>query len=348
MYRIEQPEYFYLFIGLGLMVVFFIAVLWWKKSIQKQFAQSTMFRRLVPNYSPFKLSVKAVLLGLGIAFLILGLSNPKIGTKLKTMKREGVDIVFALDVSRSMDARDIAPSRLEKSKLLISRIIDKLGADRIGIIVYAGTAKSLLPITTDHAAAKMFLDGANSNMLSSQGTALSDALVLAKTYYDNDEQTNRYLVIISDGEDHESNVLDAAEGLEAEGVKIFTIGVGTEKGAPIPTVQYGNTVEYKRDREGEVVITKRTAEVLKELADSGSGKYYDGNDTENTVDSFSKLIANAEKTALESKEFSDYKDQFQWFLAIGLFFLILDAFIFEKRTAWVERIDLFKEKTQKS
>jgi Ca-activated chloride channel family protein len=143
-------------------------------------------------------------------------------------------------------------------------------------------------------------------------------------------------------------VLDAAVGLEAEGVKVFTIGVGTENGAPIPTVQYGNTVEYKRDREGEVVITKRTAEVLEELADSGGGNYYDGNDTENTVTSFSELIANAEKTALESKEFSDYKDQFQWFLAIGLFFLILDAFIFEKRTAWVKRIDLFKEKTQKS
>ena len=123
MYRIEQPAYFYLFIGLGLMVVFFIAVLWWKKSIQKQFAKSTMFRRLAPDYSPFKLSVKAVFLGLGIAFLILGLSNPKIGTKLKTMKREGVDIVFALDVSRSMDARDIAPSRLEKAKLLMKLLM---------------------------------------------------------------------------------------------------------------------------------------------------------------------------------------------------------------------------------
>lgn len=346
MYRIEEPIYFYLLGSLLLLFAGYLALLGWKKVQQRKFGDPELLKRLAPDYSPFKLWVKLLLLSLGMAFLIIGLTNPKMGTKLKTMKREGVDIVFALDVSRSMDARDIAPSRLEKSKLIMSRIIDKLGADRVGIIIYAGTAHALLPITTDHAAAKMFLESANANMLSSQGTAIGEAIKMAGTYFDNDEQTNRYFMILSDGEDHESNVVEAAEALHKEGVKIYAIGVGTEKGAPIPVVEYGNKVEYKRDRKGEVVISKRNAEVLKELAAAGEGQYFDSVDTETTVEGFTKIIANAEKSAFETKEFSDYKDQFQWFLAIGLFFLIFDAFIFEKKTAWVRKVDLFKEKTK--
>ncbi|MGB0777649.1 MAG: VWA domain-containing protein [Flavobacteriaceae bacterium] len=344
MYRIEEPIYFYLLFGLLGLIGIFLGLLFWKKRVQGRFADLNLLQRIAPDYSTFKLTVKLSILLLGMAFLILGLTNPKMGTKLKTMKRAGVDVVFALDVSRSMDARDIAPSRLEKSKLLISRIIDQLGSDRVGIIIYAGTAHGLLPITTDHAAAKMFLEGASANMLSSQGTAISDALKMASTYYDNDEQTNRYLMILSDGEDHESNVTTAAENLVKDGVRIYTIGVGTEKGAPIPVVEYGNKVEYKRDKEGEVVITKRNDEVLRELAGIGEGDFYDGNNTSQTVEAFAEVIANAEKKEFETKEFSDYKDQFQWFLAIGLFFLIFDAFIYEKRTAWVKKMDLFKEK----
>ena len=229
MYRIEEPIYFYLCIALLIPVLVYLGLMLWRRRVQANFGNPELLEQLAPNHSTFKPILKLVVLLLSATFLIIALTNPKMGSKLKTMKRAGVDVVFALDVSRSMDARDIAPSRLEKAKFLISNIIDQLGADRVGIIIYAGTAQSLLPITTDHAAAKMFLSGADANMLSSQGTAIADALSMAATYYDNDEQTNRYLLILSDGEDHESEVTSQAENLLKDGVQIHTMGVGTEK-----------------------------------------------------------------------------------------------------------------------
>ena len=270
------------------------------------------------------------------------------GSKLKTVKREGVDIVFALDVSRSMLAEDIAPNRLEKAKQVISKIIDNLGSDRVGVIIYAGNSYPLLPITTDHAAANMFLQNASPDLVSSQGTAINEALELAKTYYNNDEQTNRFLVIISDGEDHQEETKQMAQNLSNDGVKVYTIGVGTEKGGPIPLRESGDLVGYKKDRKGETVITKRNAEVLQNIADIANGKYIDGNITENPVKEISSIMANAQKSEFETKQFSDYKDQFQWFLGIGVFFLLLDIFLFEKKTKWVKKVDLFnEEKTKK-
>jgi len=203
MYRIEEPIYFYFLAIIPAMVVLFLLVLWWKKSTQNKFSDLNLLQKTAPNSSTFKSSLKLAMLLLGITFLVISLTNPKMGTKLKTVKREGVDVVFALDVSKSMLAEDIAPNRLEKAKQIISKTIDKLGSDRVGIIIYAGNSYPLLPITTDHAAANMFLQNATPEMVSSQGTAINDALELAKTYYDNDEQTNRFLIIISDGEDHQ-------------------------------------------------------------------------------------------------------------------------------------------------
>ena len=205
--------------------------------------------------------------------------NPKIGTKIETISRAGVDVVFALDVSKSMLAEDIAPNRLDKSKQLITQIIDKLGSDRVGIIIYAGNAYPLLPITTDHGAAKMFLQNANPDLVSSQGTAINEALDLAKTYYNNDEQTNRFLFIISDGEDHQDDASSAIAQATKDGIKTYTIGIGTEKGGPIPLKDRGVLQGYKKDSKGEVVITKMNESTLKEIADNGNGKYLLGNRT---------------------------------------------------------------------
>jgi Ca-activated chloride channel family protein len=303
---------------------------------------------LAPNASGFKAALKVTILLLGMTFLIISLTNPKMGSKLKTIKREGVDIVFALDISKSMLAEDIAPNRLEKSKQIISKIIDRLGSDRVGIIVYAGNSYPLLPITTDHAAANMFLQNANPDMVSSQGTAINEALELAKTYYNNDEQTNRFLIILSDGEDHQEETKQVAQNLANDGVKIYTIGVGTARGGPIPIRVNGAMVGYKKDNKGETVISKRVSEVLQGIADTSDGTYIDGNVTENPVDQLAEIIANAEKSEFETKQFSDYKDQFQWFLAIGLFFLILDTFLFDKKTRWLRKVDLFNEEKKKS
>ena len=283
MYKLEEPIYFYALAIIPVMIVIFLLVLWWKKRTQKKFADLELLEQLAPNSSVFKSTLKLLILSLGITFLVLALVNPKMGSKLKTVKREGVDLVFALDVSRSMLAEDIAPNRLEKAKQVISKIIDNLGSDRVGVIIYAGNSYPLLPITTDHAAANMFLQNASPDLVSSQGTAINEALELAKTYYNNDEQTNRFLVIISDGEDHQEETKQMAQNLSNDGVKVYTIGVGTEKGGPIPLRESGDLVGYKKDRKGETVITKRNAEVLQNIADIANGKYIDGNITENPV-----------------------------------------------------------------
>ncbi|WP_199269135.1 vWA domain-containing protein [Polaribacter sp. L3A8] len=348
MYKIEEPIYFSLLLIIPAMIVVFLLVLWWKKRTQRKFSDLNLLQKLAPNSSTFKSVLKLVFLLLGITFLVISLVNPKMGTKLKTVKREGVDIVFALDVSKSMLAEDIAPNRLEKAKQIISKTIDKLGSDRVGIIIYAGNAYPLLPITTDHAAANMFLQNANPDMVSSQGTDINGALELAKTYYNNDEQTNRFLIIISDGEDHQEETKQVAQNLANEGVKIYTIGVGLEKGGPIPMRLNGSMIGYKKDNKGETVITKRMPEVLQGIADAADGKYIDGNITERPVEIIADVIANAEKSEFETKQFSDYKDQFQWFLAIGLLFLLIDIFLFDKKTKWLRKVDLFnEEKTNK-
>jgi len=303
-----------------------------------------LLNELSPQKSVFKPALKMIFVLLALSFLIMAMVNPKMGTQLKTVKRQGVDIVFALDVSKSMLAEDIAPNRLEKSKQIISKIIDKLGSDRVGIIIYAGNAYPLLPITTDHGAAKMFLQNAGPDMVSSQGTAINEALELSKTFFDDDTQTNRFLFVISDGEDHEENSGKIAKEITNIGIRTYTIGVGSNKGGPIPVKSNGNFLGYKKDNKDEVVITKLNVETLKDIAENGEGKYIYGNKTSKTVEYVEELLLKADKKEFESKQFSDYKDQFQWFVGFGLLFLVLDVFLLNKKTKWVQKLNLFNER----
>lgn len=342
MYQLEHPEYFYALALIPLMWLVFFVYRWWQKKAQKQFADSTLLQKLSPKQSYSKSVLKMVFWSLGMAFIIIGLVNPKIGTALKTVKRSGVDVVFALDVSRSMLAEDVAPNRLEKAKWIVGNVIGKLGGDRIGIVVYAGSAYPLLPITTDQNAAKMFLETANPDMVSNQGTAIGEALHLAQKSFDDSQQTNRFLFILSDGEDHEENITTYAQILKKSGIKIITIGLGTENGAPIPINKIGG-VQYKKDNEGNMVITKLQAEVLNEIAKEGNGTYIDGNRSKETVDQIVKILENADKKSFEAKEFSDFKDQFQWFIGLGLLFFVLEFFVLERKTAWLEKLNLFNE-----
>ncbi len=344
MYQLEETKYIYYLAIVAALLLLFVLVAFWKRKKQKSFADYNLLQKLSPETSSFKSILKMLVVVLALSSLVIALVNPKMGTKLKTIKREGVDIVFALDVSKSMLAEDIVPNRLEKSKQIISKIIDKLGSDRVGIIIYAGNAYPLLPITTDQAAAKMFLQNADPDMVSSQGTAINEALKLAKTFYDDDEQTNRYLFIVSDGEDHEENVSYVAEEANKEGIKIFTIGVGTPEGGPIPLKRENTLIGYKKDREGEVVITRLNENTLQQIANDGDGKYMFGNNTAKTVDFIDDLLINADKKEFETKQFSDFKDQFQWFIGIGIFLLILDAFMLNKKTKWIQKMNLFNER----
>ncbi|WP_456424534.1 vWA domain-containing protein [Lutibacter sp.] len=344
MYQIEEPTYFLYLAIIPVIFVMFLIVFWWKKRTQKQFTNSNLIEKLSPEKSTFKSFLKIIVVSLGLAFLVISLANPKMGTKLETIKRQGVDIVFALDVSKSMLAEDIAPSRLDKAKQIITKIIDNLGSDRVGIIVYAGNAYPLLPITTDHAAAKMFLQNANPDMVSSQGTAINEAIERALTYYDDNEQTNRFLFIVSDGEDHAENNFSAINQAVREGIKTYTIGVGTEDGGPIPLKNITGEITYKKDSKGEVVITKMKAQTLQDIADKGKGKYINGNKTQETINTVSDLLLKAEKNEFETKQFSDYKDQFQWFIGFGLLFLIIDVLLLEKKTKWIQKLNLFNQK----
>jgi len=344
MYQIEEPTYFYYLAIIPAIVVLFLLVLWWKKRIQKRFADPKLIQKLSPEKSTFKSFLKLIVFCFALFFLIISLANPKMGTKLETVKRQGVDIVFALDVSKSMLAEDIAPNRLEKAKQIITKVIENLGSDRIGIIIYAGSSYPLLPITTDYAAAKMFLQNANTEMVSNQGTAINDAIERALSYYDNDEQTNRFLVIVSDGEDHQENTLELAKEAAEKGIKIYTVGIGTSKGGPIPLKDNGRVVAYKKNNEGTVVVTQLNEQILREIANVGNGKYINGNKTQETIATIKEVLEKAEKNEFETKQFSDYEDQFQWFVGIGLLLLIIDVTLLEKKTKWIQKLNLFNEK----
>jgi len=344
MYQLEQPIYFYILFAIPVVVVVFLLLLVWKKTVQKRFVDKELLRKLSPNRSLFKSVLKVLVLCLAIACLSFALVNPKIGTKLETVKREGVDIVFALDVSKSMLAEDIAPNRLEKSKQLMTQIINGLAGDRIGIIGYAGSAFPQVPITSDFSSAKLFLSGMNTEMVSSQGTAITQAIEMAQTFYDDEEQTNRVLFLISDGEDHEGNVSEIAEEAAEKGIRIFTIGVGTVEGGPIPIKENGVLQYYKRDQNNEQVITRLGEETLKEIAKTANGEYIDGSNTKVVVDLVKAILNGMVKKEFEAKQFTDFKDQFQWFLAGALFLLVLDVFFLERQTAWLKKLNLFNEK----
>jgi len=342
-FQLEEKIWFWALLVIPAVALLFLVLQFWKKRAQKQFADKILLKQLSPNQSVFKAVLKLVIWSLAITFLILALVNPKMGTKLETVKREGVDIVFAVDVSKSMLAEDIAPNRLEKSKQLVMQIINNLASDRVGIIAYAGKAFPQLPITTDYAAAKMFLQNMNTDMLSSQGTAIGEAIELAKTYFDNEEQTNRILIIISDGEDHSEIAADVAEEASKQGIRIFTIGVGDVKGAPIPIKKNGVVLNYKKDNQGETVITKLDENTLKAIAEEANGTYINGKNTNKVVESIRDILNKMDKTEFEAKQFADFKDQFQWFLALALALLFLDIFLLERKTAWLKKLNLFNE-----
>ena len=344
MYQIEETIYFYLLLVIPILLMGFFALRNWKKNIQKKYISNHLFKKLSPENSEFKPKLKIFLLSIVLIFLSIGLVNPKIGTQLKTVKREGVDLVFAIDVSKSMLAEDIAPNRLEKAKRIVSQIINELNSDRVGIIAYAASALPILPITSDYSTARMFLQSLNSDMLSSQGTAVIEAVKLAKDYYDDKNQTNRVLCILSDGEDHEFENQNIPSVVQEMGISIFTVGLGTIKGAPIPIKSNDVIESYKKNSVGDVVITKLVPELLQEIASSSNGIYIRGENTQAVVDEIIEKLKEMDKKEFESKQFVAYKDQFQWFLGFGLLFLCLELFVFDKKTYWVKKLNLFNEK----
>lgn len=344
MFELENPKYFYLLALIPILVVLFLFNLVWKRKKQAQFSDLELFKKLSPEKSTFKPVLKIVVLSLAFACLVIALVNPKMGTKMETVKRQGIDIVFAVDISKSMLAEDIAPNRLEKTKQLVSQIINELGNDRFGIVGYAGSAYPVLPMTTDYGIAKMYLQSMNTDMVSSQGTAINDALKLSVDYFDIKE-TSKLIILVSDGEDHGVGADEAIAMAKDKNIKIFSIGMGTEKGAMIPIKDNrGNIISYKKDQNGDNVITKMYPETLKSISDKTKSKYINGSNTKEVVEAVKSQLDKIEKTEFESQQIADFESQYQWFLGLGFLLLLVDIFLLEKKTSWVQKLNLFNEK----
>jgi Ca-activated chloride channel family protein len=343
MYQFEDKIWFWLLVIPALTLALFFINEFWKSRTQKKFITSSLLIRLSPNLSKFKPYLKISISSISLILLILALVNPQIGSKTETYKRFGIDIVFAIDVSKSMLAEDIAPNRLEKSKQIVNQIINKLTSDRVGIVAYAGKAFPQLPITTDYSSAKMFLQNMNTDMISSQGTAIDEAIQLSTTYFDEEINTSKLLIIISDGEDHNNSSLDIAKMAASKGIKIYTVGVGKEKGSPIPIKKNGIIQNYKRDNKEEIVITKLNKKVLTEIAEITNGFFIDGENTPYVLKEIDKILLDTEKSEFESKQFSEFKDQFQLFTFLALIFLLFEIFLFDSKTRWIKKLNLFNE-----
>lgn len=343
MWELDNTYYFYLLLLLPLLVGIFIWNSIWKKKKIKDFGSGSFLSKLAPEASASKPVLKAIIALFTLFILILGLVNPKIGTRLETVKRQGIDIVFALDVSKSMLAEDIAPNRLEKTKQLASQIINNLQSDRIGIVGYAGSAFPMLPITTDYNMAKMYLQDMNTDMVSSMGTALSEAIEVGSEYFD-DPNTGKLIILISDGEDHNEGIENAIAIAKEKGIKIITIGVGTEQGGNIPLKENGRIVGYKKDTDGTTVVTKMNKATLEQVAKATGGQFMYGNNTAEVVNLVNKTLQNIEKTDFESQQITDFQSQFQWFIGLAFLLLIADLFILERKTSWMNKWNLFNEK----
>lgn len=343
MMLVEHTQY----LTIGGIVVLLVTLLfvgyraWQKHTLKKaqpdEKLRDLMLERLAPLRSNKNGLLKRVLVLLAIYLAFIGLANPKIGTQLGTVKREGVDLVFAIDVSKSMLTEDIAPNRIEKAKRIVAETLSELKGDRVGIITYAASAFPQLPITTDYGAARMFLKGVNTDMMSSQGTAILEAVKLAGTFFDPNAETRRVLVLLSDGEDHNETGVDIiADTANQANIQIITVATGTTSGGPIPEggIAKGS---FKKDSEGNVVISKLNKDVLEELADSTNGVYIDTPTTEATISTISDFLAQLDKTAFETQTYSNYKDQFQWFIAIAFVILVIEFLIPERKLQWFKK-----------
>lgn len=343
MYLFDNPSYLYLALIIPIVIIINWLYMAWRNKIQRSFSNYKLLDQISPNRSNFKLNLKLILELFIILFLCIALANPKIGTELKSINREGVDIVFAIDVSKSMLAEDIAPNRLVRSKRIISEIINSLSSDRVGIVAYAAQAIPQVPLTTDFASVKNFLQIIDTDMLSSQGTSIDSALNLSVNFFDQNSDTNRVLILISDGEDHDDIPDSLIKLISENNINLITIGIGQEAGTTIPIKIDGTIDSYKKDSNGDVVITKRNSDILLKIASSSKGEYIDGNNTEDALELVKTKLDKIDKSEFESSQFLEYKQQFQIFILLSLLFIISDIFIFQTKTKWIQYLNLFNE-----
>jgi len=336
MLHFEHKEYFLLLLLLPAITGLYFFVQHQTRRQLEKIGDLNLIHRLMPDRNDKKSLVKLILLNVVLFFLIIALAQPQMGTKMEKVERKGIDVVIALDLSKSMLSQDVAPSRLEKAKLLIQTLLKKLDGDRVGLVIFAGNAYLQMPLTVDYSSLLLYLRALTTNSVPTQGTIITEALKKAESAFNEKDKKHKAIIVITDGEDHEENAIDEAEELASDGTKIFTVGVGTPNGGTIPVYdENGKIIGDKKDENGEVIVSKMNANMLQALAKGGNGNYYVLDNTKQVADFLSKDIAKIETKTINDKVFTDFVEQFQYFLWFALLALLTDFFI-TYRKKWMD------------
>ena len=345
MFRFAHIYYFYFLAIIPVLAGLLVLFLLWKKRTLARYGDWNVIKQLIPDYSVGKPIIKFLIMSMVLASLVVAMADPQTGSRLEKVKRKGIDLMICLDVSNSMLAQDIKPNRLERAKQSIIRLVDNLEGDRLGIIVFAGKAYTQLPITTDYAAAKMFTGSINTGIVATQGTAIGEAIELAANSF-GESKHNKAIVVITDGEDHEGSVLEQADAAVKKNITLYTIGMGLPEGTPIPVFSGDVQTGYRKDGDGQTVMSKLDETLLQQVASVGKGMYVRATTSETGLSKIFDDISKIEKSEIEEKQFSDYEDRFQYFVALALILLIADLFVFERKTRWMRRFKPFEFDSQ--
>ncbi|MDR2681394.1 MAG: VWA domain-containing protein [Tannerella sp.] len=337
MFRFAHPEFLYLLFILPVLILFYVYIAGARKKAIRRYGSPELISSLTPEASPKRRRLKYVFLLLSITLVIFIIAGPQFGAKLETVKRQGIEVMICLDVSNSMLAEDITPNRLEKAKQMLSRLTDDLNNDKMGLIVFAGDAFTQIPITSDYISAKMFLSSINPAMVSTQGTAIGTAINLAMRSFTPDESTSKTIVLITDGENHEDNAVQAAASAAEKGVKVNIVGIGDMKGSPIPL---GNK-DYMKDNAGNVVITQLNEAMCREIAQAGNGLYVRADNTNSALRALQSELSKMSKSEIESQVYSEYDEQFPTLAWIALTLLIIEFLISERKNRLFRNVKLF-------
>ena len=344
-FRFAHPNYLYALVLIPVLAFIYLFIVKGRKKALDRFGNMEVISSLMPDASFVRPTVKFYILLFALLALIITMAGPQFGTKLETIKRKGIELMIALDVSNSMNATDIEPSRLESAKRAISRLVDKLTNDRVGFIVFAGEAYTQLPITTDYPSAKMFLSSIDTDIVPTQGTAIGSAINLALNSFSQQEDINRAIIVITDGENHEDDPVAAARKAAEKGIKVYTVGMGFTKGSPIQ-VKGGSQNQFMKDRSGNVVISKLDEKTLQEVAIAGNGAYIPANNIRKGINNLVDELSELEKKEIDAKVYTEYDEQFQYFAGLVLLLLFIDLFLLERKNRYLKDIDLFVTETK--
>jgi Ca-activated chloride channel family protein len=345
MFRLAHPQFLYLLLIIPLLVLLFVYARQRKKKALSSFGDFNLVKRLMPEYSGARQVFKFIIWSTAWLFLVIGMADPQTGSKLEKIKRKGVDMVFALDVSNSMLAQDITPNRLERAKQSIVHLLGKLENDRVGLVIFAGKAYIQMPLTTDYSAARLFLSDINPGMVPVQGTAIGDAIETSVSSFGNTKQS-KAIVVISDGENFEDNAIEAARAASSKGIRVYTIGIGLPEGAPIPVYSGNTQIGYKKDASGTTVITRMNEPMLQDIAKAGNGIFVRANNSQSGVQEVFDQINKLEKAEYNEAYFSDYEDRFQFFILAALILVFGEVLIADRKGRLAGKIKLFSNKSQ--